>query len=268
MSTFEFDREREFSLRSRIKRSGRTPVNALLPGVILVFFVVAWEVSVRFYGIPVYVLPAPSQIVGALATNYQPIGRELQVSLSAFAIAFLMTAVTGYLSALAMYQWHVVETIFYPYVITARAIPIVSLIPIFIIWFGFGFNSVVIISFLISFFAMVVNSLSGFKSTDDDLRDMLRSFSASRWEIFRNVHMYASLPSVFAGLKICVILSFTGVIIGEFLIGTAGIGYLIIEYNNNLATTKMFAGVLAISVVQLLLFGTVVAIERTIVDWV
>lgn len=239
----------------------------LWPGAVLLTVLTAWELAVPFLEIPAYVLPRPSEILLALAGSYPTIIGALKPTMLAFSIAFLSTIVTGYLLALAMYQWKVVETTLYPYVITARAVPIVALLPIFIIWFGFGFNSIVVISYLISFFAMVVNSLSGFKSTDDELVDMLRSFSANRWELFREIYIYSSLPQVFAGVKICVILSFTGVIVGEFLIGTEGLGYLIIEYRNAWATAKMFAGILAISLTQLLLFAAVVMIERTVVTW-
>lgn len=239
----------------------------LLPGLVFVVLVAFWELAVPALGIASYILPTPSQILGALATEYPTIFGHLAFTLKAFAIAFSMTVVSGYLLALVMSQWTVLETTFYPYVIVARSIPVITLLPIFIIWLGFGFPSIVAISFLISFFAMVVNSLSGFKSTDEELVDMIRSFSASKREVFWNVHLYASLPAVFAGLKIAVILAFTGVIVGEFLVGTDGIGYLILEFNNALAVPEMFASVLVISVTQLLLFGAVVAIERQVVDW-
>lgn len=241
--------------------------NVLLPAAILLVLLSVWEVAVPLFDIPTYVLPQPSAILLALVNSHSIIFAELQTTLLAFSYAFVLTVVTGYLLALVMYQWTVAEMVLYPYVITARAIPIVALIPIFIIWFGFGFKPIIVISYLISFFAMVVNSLVGFKSTDNEVIEMLKSFSANRREMFRNVYVYSSLPSVFAGIKICVILTFTGVIVGEFLIGSGGIGHLILEYNTTLATAEMFAGVLIISVTQLLLFGTVVAIERTVVTW-
>lgn len=256
-----------FDIRSRLDSSMHRHRTVLLPSLLFLLVVLLWEGLVRVLTVPTYVLPPPSAILLAFVNSYQPIGQELWVSLVTFGVAFMLTVVTGYLSALAMYEWKTVEVIFYPYVITARAIPIIALIPIFIIWFGFGFNSIVIISFLISYFAMVVNTLTGFKSTNEEWRYMLRSFSASRWDLFRHVYLYASLPSVFAGLKICVILTFTGVIVGEFLIGSQGIGYLIIEYNTYQSTDKMFAGVLAISVTQLILFGAVVLVERKILTW-
>jgi NitT/TauT family transport system permease protein len=239
----------------------------IFPAVVFVCVVLGWEFVVPAFGVESYILPTPSEILSSLASEFSTILTHLQYTLQAFAYSFTMTVVGGYALALVMSQSSLVETVLYPYVIGARSVPIITLLPIFIVWLGFGFPSIVAIGFLISFFAMVVNSLSGFKSTDEKLIEMIRSFSGNRREVFLNVYLYSSLPSVFAGIKICIILSFTGVIAGEYLVGMEGIGYLILQYNNNFATPEMFAAILSISVIQLLLFGVVVAIEHMVVSW-
>jgi NitT/TauT family transport system permease protein len=239
----------------------------LFPGVVFVCVVLGWEFVIPALGVESYILPTPSEILSSLASEFPTILEHLQYTLRAFAYSFTMTVVGGYALALVMSQSSLVETVLYPYVIGARSVPIITLLPIFIVWLGFGFPSIVAIGFLISFFAMVVSSLSGFKSTDDELIEMIRSFSGRRRDVFLNVYLYSSLPSVFAGIKICIILSFTGVIAGEYLVGMEGIGYLILQYNNNFATPEMFAAILSISAIQLLLFGLVVAIEHTVVNW-
>jgi len=239
----------------------------LFPVLAFVGFNALWEVGVSAADIKPYILPPPSEILVAMTEEYPLILEQLLISLREFAVAFSMTILFGYLLAVVLSQWKTLEMIVYPYVIVAKSIPVITLLPVFILWIGFGFPSIVAISFLISFFAMVVNSLSGFKSTDEECVEMIRSFSGSRWDVFRHVHLYSSLPSVFAGIKICVILTFTGVIVGEFQIGTKGIGYLIIEYTNSYATAEMFASILVISTTGLILFGIVVLIERRVVSW-
>ncbi|MFC7132428.1 MULTISPECIES: ABC transporter permease [Salinibaculum] len=239
----------------------------LLPGFVFVTLLVLWEFALPALGVQSYLLPTPSRILAALLGEYPTIVGHLVFTLKAFAVGFSLTVVSGYLLALAMSQSKVLETTLFPYVVIARSIPVITLLPLFIVWLGFGFASIVAISYLISFFAMVVNSLAGFKSTDEELVNMVRSFSATKREVFRNVHLYSSLPYVFAGIKIAVILAFTGVIVGEFLVGTDGIGYLILQYNNSLATPEMYASVLVVSLTQLLLFGIVVGIERRVVTW-
>lgn len=238
-----------------------------LPAALFVAILVAWEFGVPAAGIKSYLLPTPSAIVAAFVQSHQPILAELRITLTEFAIGFGMTLVSGYLLALAMFEWKVLEVTFFPYVIVIRSIPLVTLLPIFIIWFGFGFNTVIIVSYLLSFFPMVVNTLSGLKETDEQLVEMLESFSANRRELYRNVYLYSALPTVFAGIKISVILAFTGAIVGEFLVGNQGIGALILEYNLSYETSKMFASVFTVSVTELLAYGVVVAVERTIVDW-
>lgn len=257
----------ELPFKQLIDEANHRYGTVLWPGLVFLAVVIVWELAVSYYAIPSYILPPPSGILTALAGNYPTILEQLWVTLGVFAPAYLATIVSGYLLALVMAQWKVLEITLYPFVIVARAIPVIALIPIIIIWFGFGATSIVMISYLISFFAMVVNTLAGFKATDDELVDMLRSFSANRRQLFWNVYRYSSLPHVFAGLKICVILAFTGVIVGEFLVSMQGIGYLIIEYNQYLATDKMFAAILVISLAQLTLFATVVMIERYVVTW-
>ncbi|QSG01860.1 ABC transporter permease [Natranaeroarchaeum sulfidigenes] len=247
--------------------SFRVPSEVALPAAVFISILVFWELIVAAMAIPEFILPPPSAIAGAFVENYGTIAEQLLITLQAFGLGATLSIVSGYLMAVAMAQSSVLETTFYPYVIIARSIPVVALLPLFIVWFGFGFPTIVVISYLISFFAMVVNALSGFKSTDDELIEMLESFSANRREVFVHVYLYASLPAVFAGIKICVILSFTGVIVGEFLAGSQGIGHLILTYNNHMATAEMFAGIAAVSITQLVLFGSVTALERHIVDW-
>ncbi|MFW6003642.1 MAG: ABC transporter permease [Halanaeroarchaeum sp.] len=238
-----------------------------LPVAVFVVSFLAWEFLVPFFGIQSYILPTPSAIGAAFVDSRATIFEQLQITMVEFLIGFSFTVVTGYLIALAMSYWRTVEVTFYPYVVIVRSIPVVTLLPLFIIWFGFGFNSIVIISYVISLFPMVVNSLSGFKSTDPEMIDMLRSFSANKRQLYWNVYRYSSLPSVFAALKICIILAFTGAIVGEFLIGNRGIGYLILSYNSTLETARMFAAILTVSVTELLIFGLVSRLETTIVTW-
>lgn len=235
-------------------------------GVFVVSFV-AWEFLVPFFEIQPYILPTPSTIVTAFLSSRAIIFSQLRITMVEFLIGFSFTVVTGYLIALVMSYWRLMEVTFYPYVVVVRSIPVVTLLPLFIIWFGFGFNSIVIISYVISLFPMVVNSLSGFKSTDPEMLDMLRSFSANKRELYWNVYRYSSLPSVFAALKICIILAFTGAIVGEFLVGNRGIGYLILSYNSTLETAKMFAAIMTVSVTELLIFGAVARLESAVVTW-
>jgi NitT/TauT family transport system permease protein len=250
-----------------IDRENLLPRRRVLPLAMLVAVLVGWQLGIEAFDVSPLILPTPVAILEALVVAHEKILAQLLITFKEFALGFSLTVAFGYLLAFAMFQWTVAEELFYPYVIVARSIPVVTLLPVLIIWLGFGFKSIVAISFLISFFVMVVNSLVGFKSVDDELASMLESFSAGQRDLYRHVYLYGSLPHVFAGLKVAVILAFTGAIVGEFLIGTEGIGSQILVYNSQFDTAKMFASVLAISLTELSLFGIVVGLERWIVDW-
>ncbi|MFB6354146.1 MAG: ABC transporter permease [Halobacteriales archaeon] len=254
------------SIRS-VRGASAVSRETVLPGLVFVGFLLAWEFLVPALGVRAYLLPTPSAIAAAFAARYPTMLQQLSVTIGEFLIGFSATVVAGYLLALVMAYWTVLEVTFYPYVVAIRSVPVVTLLPVFIIWFGFGFNSIVVISFLISFFPMVVNTLSGFKSTDDELVEMLQSFSANRRQVYWHVYRYSTLPSVFAGLKICVILGFTGALVGEFLLGNRGIGFLILSYNSSLQTPSMFASILTVSATELLIFGTIHRLEQAVVDW-
>ncbi|MFB6150765.1 MAG: ABC transporter permease [Haloarculaceae archaeon] len=255
------------SVVSKVIPSDVDARDVLLPGVVFAMVTLAWEFLAPAAGIEPYILPTPSAIASAFVAEHPRILSALETTLVEFFLGFSGTVVAGYLLGLAMAYSKTLEVTFYPYIVIIRSIPIVTLLPMFLIWFGFGFNSIVIISFLIGFFPMVVNTLSGMKSTDDELVEMLESFSANRREVYRNVFLYSSLPSVFAALKICTILAFTGAIVGEFLLGKAGIGALILQYNSSFDTAPMFASILTISFTELLIFGTIHKLEDLVVDW-
>ncbi|MFB6132589.1 MAG: ABC transporter permease [Halanaeroarchaeum sp.] len=257
----------ESTLWSFLLPSDLTWKDIVFPTTVSVVVLVAWEFLIPFWGIETYLLPTPSAILFAFIEYHAAITAAMKITLMEFAIGYFSTVFAGYLLALVMAYSTPIEKTFYPYIIVIRSIPVVALLPVFLIWFGFGFNSIIVISFLISFFPMVVNTLSGFKSTDDELVDMLRSFSASPREIFRHVYLYGSLPSVFAALKICTILAFTGAIVGEFLLGKAGIGALILNFNSTVNTPAMFAAIFTVSWTELLIFGFIHKLEDFIVDW-
>lgn len=266
LTTSERLRDHDAPVGERLQRQLRSK-EVVVPAAISVVVVVAWEFGVPAAGIEPYLLPTPSLVVAAFLANQGTILAALAITLREFAIGFGATVVTGYLIAAAMFEWTVMEVAVYPYTIVVRSIPTVALLPIFIVWFGFGSRTVLVVCYLISFFPMVVNTLSGFKATDDEVVDMLASFDAGRRDVYRHVYVYASLPTVFAGLKICVVLAFTGAIVGEFLVASAGIGALILEFNSSFETAAMFASIFAVTVTELLAFGAVVALERLVVDW-
>ena len=154
-----------------------------------------------------------------------------------------------------------------PLLLIAQLIPKVAVAPILLVWFGYGFAPKVIIAFLVAFFPIVVNVASGFVSVQRELLDLGRSLEASRWQIFWKFRIPTALPDLFSGMKIAVTLAVTGAIIGEFVGGDKGLGYLIIIANQELDTPLAFAALLIISIAGILLYAGIELAERLLIPW-
>jgi len=144
-------------------------------------------------------------------------------------------------------QSRFVENVLYPYLIAIQTTPKVAIAPLFIIWFGFGISSKIIVAGIIAFFPILVNVITGLRSTDPQRIELMRSLRATRWQIFRMVMLPSALPMIFAGLQVAVIFSLLGAIVGEFVGSRAGLGNLIMQMNINLDTAGVFAVLVCLS---------------------
>src|SRR6185437_4857765 len=139
--------------------------------------------------------------------------------------------------------------------------------PILLIWFGYGLVPKILIAFLVAFFPIVVNTASGLISVEPELLDLGRSLEASRWQTFWKFRVPTALPDLFSGMKIAITLAVIGAVIGEFVGGNRGLGYLIIIANQELDSPLAFAAILILSVGGIILFGIIELLERMFVPW-
>jgi NitT/TauT family transport system permease protein len=180
-----------------------------------------------------------------------------------FAVASTLGVIIGGLIA----QFPLVEKTLYPYLIAIQTTPKVAIAPLFIIWFGFGMTSKVVIAATVSFFPVLVNVISGLKATDPERIELMRSLRASRWQIFWMVKFPSALPIIFAGLNIAIIFSLLGAIVGEFLGSRQGLGNAIMQMNVNLDTAGVFASLFVLSSVGIGLHLLMSTIERKLLFW-
>jgi len=240
------------------------PELVLIP---LVFIVVAaiWEWAIYFFAVPEYVAPAPSAVARALIN-----GKYLDnamVTLSEAMIGFGLAAVSGIVIGGLIAQFPLVDKTLYPYLIAIQTTPKVAIAPLFIIWFGFGMTSKVVIAATVAFFPVLVNVISGLKATDPDRIELMRSLRATRWQIFHMVLFPSALPVIFAGLNIAVIFSLLGAIVGEFLGSREGLGNAIMQMNVNLDTAGVFASLFVLSCIGIALHVIMGAIQRRLLFW-
>lgn len=252
------------SLRTRIAATlaqhGKTILGfALLLGL--------WESLVRLFQVKLYILPAPSFVLATLWTKWATIGGAAWQTAQPMLIGFGFAIVIGVLLALmfAVSRW--IESIMYPQIVFLQIIPKIAIAPLFMIWFGYGLTSKVLIVFLLSFFPVVVSAVQAFRSVDPDIVDLARVTGASPLRMFWKVQIPHALPTMFTGFKVAAALAATAAVVAEFVSSDRGLGYLLVDYTNRFDTPGVFAAILVLSVMGLLLYGSVEAIERVSIPW-
>jgi NitT/TauT family transport system permease protein len=238
----------------------------------LLFVVVvgAWEALIRWAEVPLYVAPPPSAIWRSLVNGLGSglfLGNAL-VTLTEALLGFAGAAVLAIALGSAIAQSCFVKRVLYPYLVAIQTTPKVAIAPLFIIWFGFGITSKIIMAGIVSFFPILVNVITGLRSTDPQKIELMRSLRASRWQTFRMVKLPSALPMIFAGLHIAVIFSILGAIVGEFVGSKKGLGNLILQMNFNLDTAGVFAALVCLSTMGITLHLLMHWLQRRIVFWV
>ena len=228
---------------------------------------VVWQIVVTQARVPKYVLPPPTDVFGALIRYQERILRDAWVTTQEILLGYAIAAVVSIpIAILIVYSPLFTRTV-WPMMIFSQIMPKIALAPLFIIWFGFGIIPKVLITFLLSFFPIVIDAVAGFRSLDPEVMYLARSGGASKWDIFWRVRLPAALPHIFAGLKVAAALATTGAIIGEFVGSDRGLGYLLLQANGDLNTALLFAALLVLSTIGLVLYGLVALAEKLLIPW-
>lgn len=237
------------------------------PVVLLAIILAGWEAAVRVFGIPFYILPAPSRIAGVLADDHALLLGEAAVTLGEVLLGFAIAFVVGVVLALAIFSSRTVERAVYPLVIASQTVPVFAIAPLLVVWFGYGTPSKIVMAALIVFFPIVVNTVDGLRAADPDMVNLLVILGAGPAEIVRRVRVPAALPFVFSGTRIAIATSVIGAVIGEWVGSTRGLGYLMIHANAQLHVDLVFAVIVYLSVMATALFWTVSLAEWTALPW-
>jgi NitT/TauT family transport system permease protein len=230
-------------------------------------FLLLWEAASRLFNIPVYILPAPSQIVAAGAGKWRSLLGGAAYTVQSMLLGYLAAVVLGVLIALAIAFSRAVQAVAYPLLVFLQIVPKIAVAPLFIIWFGFGLVPKVLLVFLLSFFPIVVAATTAFASIENEIMELARSTGAGRLRTFRMVQLPHALPALFGGFKIAAALAATAAVVAEFVASDRGLGYLLMEYNGNLDTTMAFAAIFVLSALGLALYGIVEVLEGLALPW-
>jgi NitT/TauT family transport system permease protein len=237
--------------------------------LLVVLLVGAWHIYVTATNLSPFILPAPIKVWEAwvdMLTSSRAWGHTwmtVYVTLVGFAYALVVGVALGVV--LGRVRW--LELTLNPFIIATQVIPKVALLPLFIVWFGFGITSKVIVAAVLAFFPILTNTILGVKSVDHGHRDVMTSLNASNWQIFRRLELPSSLPYILTGMEIGVVLAIIGAIVGEYLGGNAGLGYMLVSKMNGYETDGLFAVILQMTLLGFAFYFATGALRRFLIPW-
>ena len=244
-------------------------VQALLVVAGLILLLGLWQAVVWLGQYPSYILPSPARVYDRFLKllSSERLWMHVRVTLSEVFAGLGLGMVTAFILGYGIAKSRTLERILSPYVIASQAIPIVALAPLLVIRFGFGQISKVLVCALVVFFPILVNTVVGLRSVGRDLRDLMSSLEANRWQMFTMLELPAALPVLFGGLKVGVTLSVIGAVVGEFVGADRGLGFLVNLGQGLLDTPLMFVAIFLLVVIALLLYGLVSLLEGWLLAW-
>ena len=225
----------------------------------------AWYLFVTLGNVPQFVMPSPGATLDALLQPNYGWWTNIAVTATEIFAGYFLALVVGVALALVFTWSKPLESFFMPLLVSLNMIPKVALGPLIIVWFKYGVFPNSMMAFSICVFPILLTTARGLREVEPELLDLVRSLKGSRWQLFSKIQLPGALPYIFAGMKVAAILAVAGAIVGEFLGSDKGLGYLMLQVQVTLDTPAMFMAVLLITLIGMLLYGLVLAMERLLV---
>jgi NitT/TauT family transport system permease protein len=226
-----------------------------------------WEGLVRLFKVPVFILPAPSQVIVTIVEQWWYLLSQLAITTFAAGLGLVMAIVFGLAAGAAITASRLVDRMLTPWLVIAHAVPKVVIAPLFLVWFGFGLQSEMFFVVAFTFFPVIVNTVTGLKSADPEQILMVRAMGATPIQVLRKIQFPSALPSICAGIKLAVTLAPVGAVIGEFVASNKGLGHLLIRAVGDMDTPLAFAAVTVFSIFGVLLWRLAEWGERRVLPW-
>lgn len=257
------------SLRLKRRTSLGRRAQTLASILLLVALLGAWQLLPGLTDTPSYVIPPLSDVLGALFDSraLPRYAANAQATMSVVLTGLAIGVALGLVLALVLARFPRVYGVVFPYIVAIESIPKVAVAPLFVIWFGFGMSSKVVVVVLLAFFPMLVNAIHGFRGVDRDQIDLFRVNGASQWQIHTKLMLPGALPQIFSGLELAVANSMIGAIVAEFVGAQKGLGVLILQAQGRMETAAVFALLIILSVIGILLNLLVRVARRVVVSW-
>ena len=232
--------------------------------LLLAALLLAWEWSARSLGLSALVLPAPSRVVEALARGIASgyFWPHVQSTAAALAMGVALGCSIGFAAGVAMAESRLLCALARPYVVISQVVPKLALMPVFILWFGFGLTSTVVITALICFFPLLETTLTSLQQVPPERLELFRMLGASRAQVLWRLKLPTGLPGILAGLRVAVMLALVGAVVGEFMGATRGLGALVIAAQGTMDTPLMFAVLVLIAALGMVAWQATLLLER------
>jgi len=234
------------------------------PTAFVVALLVLWQIVVQLADIKPTVLPAPTEIASSLGENWAEIWSQTWPTVIEILAGFAIAVVVGIVTAIVITTIPAIDRMVRPLLVASLVVPKIAIAPIFVIWFGFGYTPKVLLVAIITFFPIVVDTALGLKSLPLEMRLLMRSMGANRFKAFWKITFPHALPNVFVGLKVGMALAVVGAIVAEFVQSSKGLGFLLLQANQSLDIPLFFAGILAVTVVGVVLYVALEGVEALV----
>lgn len=237
--------------------------------IVLVVFLAAWEWGPGLAGVPAFVLPPFSKVCSEAVRIWEAerLLSHAGITAAEVMIGFALGSLLGALIGFTLGASPRVEAVLSPYLLALQIAPKVAFAPLFVMWLGYTIYPKILVAILIVFFPVLINVLTAMRNTDVDLTNLARSFSATRWQIFRMVEYPTTLPALFSGLRIASTLAVIGVVVGELVGGNLGLGYMLVFFEGQGNTAGVFVVIGALTVIGILAYYAVVIAERRVLHY-
>ena len=245
------------------------PKNFVLRLLLIIAVLVVWEALVRFFEIPQFILPAPSNVFVAFYRGFASALYldHIWVTVSETLLGFVVGTALAFCLGTVIALSRPVEYFLYPFVVMFQAMPKVALAPLIIVWFGLGLTSKVVNAALVAFFPLMVNTIVGLRSAEEDKVNLMKSLAATKTQIFWMLQLPNAMPYIFAGLEIAMIFALIGAIVAEFVGAQSGLGMLIQSMNFTMDVAGQFSVLFLLSLIGLALNWIVTGVRARVLFW-
>jgi NitT/TauT family transport system permease protein len=239
----------------------------LLPPMTFVAIIILWWGAVRIFSIPVYLLPGPAGVFERLWSDAGMLSSHAAVTLTEILLGFGLTVVTAIPLGLVIALSPLARQVLYPPIMLLQLVPKIAVAPLFLVWLGFGMESKVVLTVLLTFFPLLLASISGLQILDKRLLYLTKSMGATTWQTFRYLRVPAALPIIFAGVKTSATIAATAAIVAEFVGANQGLGYVLLRGISTMDLELMFAVIVVLTIIGIAINYAVELCEWAMTPW-